>query len=116
MLYVQYNNIFFLIFYNIWITSGTVLSLFKQQVKKIQDKAQKDAEKRRKDFDKIQKKADKKREEESVKLQKEREKIEKVEEKPQGRYINVLSTSSSWAVSILTFLFLYISFWFVTLL
>lgn len=54
-----------------------------KQVKKIQDKAQKDAEKRRKDFDKIQKKADKKREEENVKLQKEREKIEKVEEKPQ---------------------------------
>lgn len=60
-----------------------------QQVKKIQDKAQKDAEKRRKDFDKIQKKADKKREEENIKLQKEREKIEKVEEKPQGKYCHV---------------------------
>ncbi|KAG7165744.1 Usher syndrome type-1G protein-like [Homarus americanus] len=36
-----------------------------KQVKKLQDKAQKDADKRRKEFDKIQKKAGKKREEEN---------------------------------------------------
>lgn len=66
-----------------------------KQVKKLQEKAQKDAEKRRKEFDKIQKKADKKREQENVKLLKEREKIEKLDEKPQaGRRKSIIDTIS----------------------
>ncbi|XP_037787478.1 Usher syndrome type-1G protein-like [Penaeus monodon] len=55
-----------------------------KQVKKLQDKAQKDAEKRRKEFHKIQLRADKKREAENARLEKERERIEKQEVKPQG--------------------------------
>lgn len=65
-----------------------------KQVKKLQEKTQKDADKRRKEFDKIQKKADKKREQENVKLQKEREKIDKIDEKPQARRKSIINTIS----------------------
>ncbi|XP_045604686.1 pre-mRNA splicing regulator USH1G isoform X2 [Procambarus clarkii] len=71
-----------------------------KQVKKLQDKAQKDAEKRQKEFDKIQKKADKKREDENVKLQREREKIEKVDEKPQSRSKAIINTISRGSMAL----------------
>ncbi|XP_042227960.1 Usher syndrome type-1G protein homolog [Homarus americanus] len=72
-----------------------------KQVKKLQDKAQKDADKRRKEFDKIQKKAGKKREEENVKLQKERQKIETHEEKPQSRHKSLMNTISRGSIAFL---------------
>ncbi|XP_063590071.1 pre-mRNA splicing regulator USH1G-like isoform X1 [Penaeus indicus] len=70
-----------------------------KQVKKLQDKAQKDSEKRRKEFHKIQQKADKKREAENARLEKEREKIEKHEVKPQGRRKSIMNTLSRSSIA-----------------
>ncbi|XP_071512187.1 pre-mRNA splicing regulator USH1G isoform X1 [Panulirus ornatus] len=72
-----------------------------KQVRKLQDKAQKDADKRRKMFDKIQKKADRKREEENARLQKERQRIERNDVKPQESRKSIISTISRGSMAFL---------------